>query len=337
MPWTPSQFADRHNHALHGERAAHAAGIANAVLRSGVPEGESIAIANKWAERHRDAGGGVDSSDGLGGFAPSASTANPLMQGMIQRYSSMPTEKLAELATMMGGSQQGQIVQRLLAQRRMMPAQNPQPGQQQAQPQQQPQFGVPTAQPAMRRGGTLHRAFGGDMGLSPSQATPWWTRREADTGFLHGATPGRADSVRTTAPGGSYVLPADVVAGLGEGNSLAGAKVWDAILHTMPYGISGTRSRGGMGPPRPPAPMRQDTGMMPMEVKKGGELPNPKTELPVALSHGEIVVSPENVRRIGGGDLKRGHRILDEFVMHRRKKDIKTLQNLKPPVGMKRK
>lgn len=57
MPWTPTQFASRHNHSLHGERAAHASRIANAVLRSGVPEGESIAVANRWAQHHRADGG----------------------------------------------------------------------------------------------------------------------------------------------------------------------------------------------------------------------------------------------------------------------------------------
>ena len=58
---------------------------------------------------------------------------------------------------------------------------------------------------------------------------------------------------------------------------------------------------------------------------------------PVALSHGEIVVTPQQVSALGGGDLKRGHRVLEHFVLHIRKKNIDTLKKLPPPVGMKKK
>ena len=49
MPWSAKSFASRHNHKLKGEAASKAASQANALLRSGVPEGEAIAIANKHA------------------------------------------------------------------------------------------------------------------------------------------------------------------------------------------------------------------------------------------------------------------------------------------------
>jgi uncharacterized protein YdaT len=49
MPWTPKQFASKHNHRLKGPAATKAASIANAMLRAGVPEGEAIATANKRA------------------------------------------------------------------------------------------------------------------------------------------------------------------------------------------------------------------------------------------------------------------------------------------------
>lgn len=49
MPWSGKSFASRHNHKLHGKTADNAAAQANALLRSGVPEGEAIAIANKHA------------------------------------------------------------------------------------------------------------------------------------------------------------------------------------------------------------------------------------------------------------------------------------------------
>lgn len=49
MPWTPKEFAARHNHKLKGAAATKAASMANAMLRAGVPEGEAIATANKRA------------------------------------------------------------------------------------------------------------------------------------------------------------------------------------------------------------------------------------------------------------------------------------------------
>jgi uncharacterized protein YdaT len=53
MPWSAKSFASRHNKKLHGDAASKAASQANALLRSGVPEGEAIAIANKHAGKMR--------------------------------------------------------------------------------------------------------------------------------------------------------------------------------------------------------------------------------------------------------------------------------------------
>ena len=53
MPWTADNFRSRHNKHLSDAKAAKAASQANAVLKSGVPEGESIAIANKHAMTKR--------------------------------------------------------------------------------------------------------------------------------------------------------------------------------------------------------------------------------------------------------------------------------------------
>ena len=49
MPWDAKSFAARHNKKLKPAAAAKAASIANAMLRSGVPEGEAIATANARA------------------------------------------------------------------------------------------------------------------------------------------------------------------------------------------------------------------------------------------------------------------------------------------------
>jgi hypothetical protein len=285
--------------------------------------------------RHRDSGGIVDpTQSGIGGVQPSAQAASPLMQGMIQRYSSLPTEKLQELSSMLGSSPQGQVVGHLLNQRRAMPnvaAAQPRqaPQQQQVTPMQQ------QAPAAVRRGGEVpRRDMGG--GMSMGTDTPWWTRAEArsdqsgGSGFLAGSTAGRADALHTQAPGGSYILPADVVAGLGEGNSLAGARVVDTMLRTGPHGIPQAPARGGHGPPSAPR-------LGSFQAKGGGVQGQVSgTPTPVALSHGEYVVMPEHVVRIGGGDLKRGHRILDQWVQLERKRQIAKLKKLPGPVGAKK-
>ena len=49
MPWTAKQFRDRHNKKLSLGAARHAATQATAMIAHGVPEGESIATANKYA------------------------------------------------------------------------------------------------------------------------------------------------------------------------------------------------------------------------------------------------------------------------------------------------
>lgn len=51
MPWAGKNFAARHNHALTGKAATKAAEQATAMVRSGVPEGEAIATANKTGNR----------------------------------------------------------------------------------------------------------------------------------------------------------------------------------------------------------------------------------------------------------------------------------------------
>ncbi len=53
MPWTPEEFAERHNHALKGAAASKAADQANAILRKTGDERLAIATANKEAARRR--------------------------------------------------------------------------------------------------------------------------------------------------------------------------------------------------------------------------------------------------------------------------------------------
>jgi uncharacterized protein YdaT len=51
MPWTPQQFKAKHNKKLGLGAAKHAAAQATAMMQHGVPEGEAIAVANKYANK----------------------------------------------------------------------------------------------------------------------------------------------------------------------------------------------------------------------------------------------------------------------------------------------
>lgn len=301
----------------------------------GPPHPGGYRTANGGIVPRYDDGGATDPS--IGGPTP-AQTANPMAQGLVQRYSSLPTEKLQELAARLGGTPQAGMIQSLLRQRQMMPQTAPQP---QQAPQQQP------AQPGQgyRRGGAPKRDVGGMMGMS--EAEPWWSRSEArgaDSGLLHGTTPGQADAIKTSAPAGSFVVPAEVVAHLGQGNTLAGSRVMEAILNSGPGGMPMPRAVRGSGPPRPPQVSRtQEEGGFkeggPVQVfeakARGGEKQKPG-ETPVDLSDGEYVIAPHHVTAWGGGDHERGVRILNRWVMAKHKEHLATLKRYKGPVGARK-
>ena len=200
-------------------------------------------------------------------------------------------------------------------------------------------------------GGELHMDGGGFTGGVPINP-PYIAKQdirgeeEGGYGFLHGSTPGRTDTIPLSPAAGSYVIPADVVSGLGEGNSLAGAAVMDKMLYSEPYGIHGIQHRGGGGHgiPRAPAPARQTNpdaqlaggGSIhethPLAFAKGGHNDPAVPKVPIIAAHGEYILSPEIVQHvIGHGNLADGHKILDEFVKAVRAKTVKTLKSLPGP------
>lgn len=121
------------------------------------------------------------------------------------------------------------------------------------------------------------------------------------TGALKSAIGGRTDHIPLDVPAGAYVLPADHVSALGEGNTLNGLKVLDNMFKTN----KATKPRK-------------------MKFADGGNVP-------IIAAGGEYVVSPEKVAEIGGGDMDHGHAILDQWVKTTRKDHIDTLQNLPGP------
>jgi len=53
VPWSAESFKAKHNKSLSHPQAKRAAAQANAMIKSGVPEGEAIATANKQTKKKR--------------------------------------------------------------------------------------------------------------------------------------------------------------------------------------------------------------------------------------------------------------------------------------------
>lgn len=161
----------------------------------------------------------------------------------------------------------------------------------------------------------MHRAAGGAV------APPWHVRNSARqmerSGGLHSAVPGRTDRLPMNARRGAYVLPADVVSGLGQGNTQAGISTLDNMFKRGPYGatLSGRMPRSPHARiPRAPAPPR---------FADGGRVP-------IVAAGGEYVIEPDEiVARFG--DLGAGHQVLDQFVKNVRRSTISDMQKLPGP------
>jgi hypothetical protein len=115
-------------------------------------------------------------------------------------------------------------------------------------------------------------------------------------GPIHSPVAGRTDHLPMHVPSGSYVIPADIISAMGEGNTMAGFK----------------HMRRMFAPAKP------------------GSVPS-DGQVPIVAAGGEYVLSPDEVTYAGGGDLDAGHRALDDFVKRYRARTIKTLSKLPGP------
>lgn len=131
-----------------------------------------------------------------------------------------------------------------------------------------------------------------------------------DGGFINSAVPGRTDKHYVTVDSGSYVLPADHVSALGENNSVAGANVVKKMF--APGTKFGPRLK------------------IPGFAGGGGV-----ESVPIVVAGGEMIIPPNIVRRIGSGNIEKGHATLDRWVLQTRKKHVEKLKALKPPKGSK--
>lgn len=143
-------------------------------------------------------------------------------------------------------------------------------------------------------------------------------------GPIHSSVAGRTDHLPVHVWSGSYVIPADIISSMGEGNTMAGFKIAKEVFEKPSYmkGTPGGSSFGGSMPGEMALPD------MPKKAEGGGVT---KDAVPVVLAGGEYVIHPDDVTRIGGGDLDSGHRKLDKFVKMMRAKAIATLTKLPGP------
>jgi hypothetical protein len=134
-------------------------------------------------------------------------------------------------------------------------------------------------------------------------------------GGIASSVPGRTDAHPMRVPTGAYVLPADIVSHLGQGNTLAGMRRAERM-----FGKSYVPSRG----------------VIPGQFARGGAANESSSTQPIIAAGGEFVISPGAVRawhraRGGSGALPDAHEALDKWVMDTRAKHIETLKALPPP------
>lgn len=152
--------------------------------------------------------------------------------------------------------------------------------------------------------------------------------------LISSSTSGRTDRVPMRARPGSFVLPADVVSGLGQGNTQAGAKMWGTAIAEKigPVGIQNAIRRRALRAP----PMRGFGGSKGFaeggQIGHNGGPPMDDDELtPIICAGGECLVDPEFVEEMGDGDPARGKKELIESVMSVRKQVIDHLKKLPRP------
>lgn len=177
----------------------------------------------------------------------------------------------------------------------------------------------------MAKGGRAKRAEGGRVRLH--------------TGPIHAAVAGRTDHLPMHVPHGAYVLPADIVGGMGEGNTLSGFKVAARLPRSMFEVHSRTKGTAYGQPARSPygkgASPYDQSGLpygAPSPNSRGGTADRGASSVPIHAAGGEYVYDPEECRMCSPNhDLDEGHKILDEFVKQYRASLVKKLDSLPGP------
>jgi hypothetical protein len=206
---------------------------------------------------------------------------------------------------------------------------------------------------------TQHSGFaaGGGIGAAPArlqdggmeETSPWFERQEASNeihmpqgGFLNSSIAGRTDRLPVAVGTDSFVVPAQEVAGVGQGNSLAGARILQEALRIGPHGVPHPQEIHGHGPPRPPGVPGEVTREMFGYASGGSGIGSDERGIAHCLMAGGELVIPAHdwtdgihdyrgVRSVGEGDIQEGHRRLRGMVKNIREHTIRFLRSAPPP------
>lgn len=164
-------------------------------------------------------------------------------------------------------------------------------------------------------------------------------------GLFGGSGAGRTDQLPRAVAADSFVMPADVVAGLGQGNNLAGAKILDAALSTGPFGTNLPRSqaiRPMGGSARMPAAPRAPNPYAGNSYADGGKPDGDAGVSHVMVASGEYLIPRHKLEMVGNrrrrakmsnarSDLAAGHEWARELVDKVRKHQKKFLASAPKP------
>lgn len=304
MPWNAATF-HHHNRALTPVHAAHAASVANAILRRSGDEGLAIATANaREAARHA-----------LGG-------------------SLRPPVQTAAVGGLMGTSQPMRSAMPHLGGR-------------------SPHIGAPAPH--------IGASMGHHIGITPTAQHRGGFHLSSmkprmphfDDGGTVSPTPGLQPNVSTAGPmAQSYIQRfaqmtpeqlQEMVARLG--NSPLGTIAQRVLQAKQIMPAAPTPTQTAQPTPLSPAQSQQQQQPTPtmqapqvaqqapqQTAATGGAMRPKRDTVPILAAGGEFVIAPHHVARLGGGDIKEGHRRLDKFVLDARRHIINTTKKLKGPV-----
>jgi hypothetical protein len=148
-------------------------------------------------------------------------------------------------------------------------------------------------------------------------------------GMINSSIPGRTDKLPMKVQSGSYILPADIPSALGQGNTMAGGQILKKMFSSGPYGMAPMKGsgRGTSGPKLNLRPGKPPKGYF----AEGGEAEGGDDHVPIIAAGGEYIIHPDVVKDIGHGETKKGHQVLDAFVLKVRREHISSLRKLPPP------
>lgn len=150
-------------------------------------------------------------------------------------------------------------------------------------------------------------------------------QHKTHVGPIHSPVAGRTDHLPMNVPSGSYVIPADIIGAMGEGNTMAGFKIAKRMFSSKPYMEHGAMPYEAGATSYKPSYV-SSAAPYGSKLATGGSAP-----VEIVAAGGEYVIDPDDVTRLGEGDIDHGHEILDHFVTGYRKKTIDTLKKLPGP------